>query len=392
MTRRIRREVLDQLPPRTDTRVPVELTPAQRAEHDDLIRPIAAILRRGRTRPLTQAEFLKLMQLLTTQRIICNGLAQQQFTEVWPTLSAAGRPQDAILRGLDSPKLVEMRELLRQLVLEGGHKVVVFSQWRRMLQLASWAVSDLLADAGLRGAFFSGDESQKRRTHNVIDFVDDPALAVLFCTDAGGVGLNLQRAASCQINLELPWNPAVLEQRVGRIYRLGQKRPVQVYNLVSEEGIEAHIADLVSDKQALFTGLFDGKSNEVKFTGSATFLDKVEKLVEPAAVPDLDEPEEAIDEVVEPARREEPAEPAPPVAAPPAQPPTPATPPIPAQPPAPVPDGLSVQQMLSSIQVERTEGGGLRIEAPPEAAGTLAAMFQGMADLLSRVNQSPTPR
>ncbi|MBW2374121.1 MAG: DEAD/DEAH box helicase family protein, partial [Deltaproteobacteria bacterium] len=190
MTRRVRREVLDQLPPRTDTRVPVELTPLQRAEHDELTPSIAAILRRGRTRPLTQAEFLKLMQLLTTQRIICNGLAQQQFIEVWPTLRAADRPRDAVLRGLDSPKLLEMRELLRQLVLDGGHKVVVFSQWRRMLQLASWVVSDLLADAGLRSAFFSGDESQKRRTQNVIDFVDDPTLAVLFCTDAGGVGLN----------------------------------------------------------------------------------------------------------------------------------------------------------------------------------------------------------
>ncbi len=65
---------------------------------------------------------------------------------------------------------------------------------------------------------------------------------VLFSTDAGGVGLNLQRAASSVINLELPWNPAVLEQRVGRIYRLGQKQPIQVYNLVSEGGIEARIA------------------------------------------------------------------------------------------------------------------------------------------------------
>jgi hypothetical protein len=56
----------------------------------------------------------------------------------------------------------------------------------------------------------------------IVDFHDDPALTMLFLSDAGGVGLNLQRAASCCINLELPWNPAVIEQRIGRIYRLGQ--------------------------------------------------------------------------------------------------------------------------------------------------------------------------
>ena len=61
-----------------------------------------------------------------------------------------------------------------------------------------------------------------------------PGGRVLFASDAGGVGLNLQHAANCVINLELPWNPAVLEQRIGRIYRLGQKQPIDVYNLVSE--------------------------------------------------------------------------------------------------------------------------------------------------------------
>jgi len=397
MVRRLRKEVLDQLPPRTDTRVPVDLTPAQQMEHDDLKRPIASLLQRAKTRPLTQAEFLKLMQLLATQRIICNGLAQLQFEEVWPSLSATDKPQDAVLRSLDSPKLLEMRELVRQLVLASGQKVVVFSQWRRMLRLASWAVSDLLAESGLRSAFFSGDESQKRRTQNIIEFHDDPTLAVLFSTDAGGVGLNLQRAASSVVNLELPWNPAVLEQRIGRVYRLGQKRPVQVFNLVSEGGIEARIANIVRDKQALFTGLFDGTSNELRFTGSGRFLDKVEQLAEVVPAHDLGEPEESIDQVVPPERGEAPLDQAP------AAPPTPAPmPPEPRQPaapptaapkhePSPLPQvqGTEVQQLFGAIQVQRTEGGGLKIEAPPEAAGALAAMFQGMADLLAGATAPP---
>ena len=114
-----------------------------------------------------------------------------------------------------------------------------------------------------------------------MDFHDDPACRVLFATDAGGVGLNLQRAASACINIELPWNPAVLEQRIGRIYRLGQRRPIDVYNLVSEPGIESRIADLVGSKQALFTGLFDGTTDEVAFERSGSFLSRIERIVGP---------------------------------------------------------------------------------------------------------------
>ncbi len=399
MVRRLRRDVLDQLPPRTDTRVPVELTMTQRVEHDDLAVPIANLLRRGKIRPLTQPEFLRLMQLLTTQRIICNGLAQLQFQEVWPALSTMAGTQDTMLAKLDSPKLLEIRELIRQLVLESGQKVVVFSQWRRMLLLANWAVSDLLGGAGLRSAFFSGDESQKRRTQNIIEFHDDPTLAILFSTDAGGVGLNLQRAASTVINLELPWNPAVLEQRIGRVHRLGQKQPVQIFNLVSEHGIEARIANIVSDKQALFTELFDGTSNELEFTGSGGFLDRMERLVEPAEAPDLGEPEEAIDQVVTPVRSQEPIEetPVPAVAQPtplstpiaPVEPSIGADPQLPPPPPPQI-QGAQVQQLFAAIRVEQTAEGGLKIEAPPEAAAALAAMFQGMAGLLAGAASSTT--
>lgn len=421
MLRRIRREVLDQLPPRTDTRVPAELTTAQKTAHDELMPSISRLVHISKQRPLTQKEFLRLMQLLTTQRMICNGLAQTDFEELWPTLQAAeGRPEDLLDR-IDSPKLVELRELLRHLVVDSGEKVVVFSQWRRMLQLARWAVADLLAGAGLRGAFFSGDESQKRRTQNVIEFHDDPGLAVLFATDAGGVGLNLQRAASAVVNLELPWNPAVLEQRIGRVYRLGQKRPVQVYHLVAEDGIESRIATLVGNKRALFEGLFDGTSDEIEFTSSGRFLDRVGQLVElpaPPELPTLEEPEDDVDEVAAPPEPVAPAPdrlaaPAPPSATPAAPPPAPApaAPPEPVSPaperpaapapapaapapppprPAPAPPtAADVQQLLAGVRVERTTGGGLRIEAPPEAAGTLAAMFQSMASLLAAAAEQP---
>ena len=202
---------------------------------------------------------------------------------MWPP-SATALPKKTVLKSLSAPKLLELRQLVRQLVLEQGRKVVVFSQWRRMLNLAHWAVSDLLGEQTLRAGFFTGAEGRQRRTQNIVEFHDDPGFRMLFTSDAGGVGLNLQRAANCVINLELPWNPAVLEQRIGRIYRIGQKLPIDVYNLVCEQGIESRIAALVGSKQAFFKGLFDGDSDTVDFGQASGFLAKVQKLYEPTAV------------------------------------------------------------------------------------------------------------
>src|SRR3954451_24463301 len=275
LLRRVRQEVLDQLPPRTDTRVPVELTEPQREEHDALIQPIVSLMQRSKTRPLTQVEFLRLMSLLTTQRIISNGLAQLRYEEIWPAIRSC-TPEESVIRGLSSPKLLELRQLVRQLVLDQGRKVVVFSQWRRMLSLAHWAVGDLLREGDLRAGFFTGAEGQKRRSQNIVEFHDDPRFRVLFATDAVFLALTLQHASTCVINLELRWNPAVLEQRIGRVYRLGQKLPIDVYNLICEEGIESRIAGLVGSKQAFFKGLFDGDSDSVQFEHSGSFLSRVE--------------------------------------------------------------------------------------------------------------------
>jgi hypothetical protein len=388
MVRRVRKEVLKQLPPRTDTRVLVPLTAEQQGEHDELSLPIAVLARRARVRPLTQAEFLRLMVLLNTQRIICNGLAQLRFEDTWPSLTAS-RPTEALLGSLSSPKLIELRELLANIAVAQERKVVVFSQWRRMLKLASWSVSDILGSAGVRPVFFTGEEGQKRRTQNLVDFHDDPSARVLFSTDAGGVGLNLQRAASCCINLELPWNPAVLEQRVGRIYRMGQSRPVEVYHLVSETGIEARIAGLVGDKRALFSGLFDGASDEVAFERSGSFLSRIEQVLAPVRVPDL--PELTEKEAEEDAPTEDGAEladdtspdgPGPSASAP-------------ARADGDIAGALSaegVRELFSRIQVRPASGGKVTFEAPSEAAAALAALFEGMARMLSGAPAAtPTP-
>ena len=380
MLRRLRREVLSQLPPRTDTRVPVQMTASQQEEHDALYPPIAKLAHVARRRPLTQAEFLRLMSLLTTQRIIANGMAQLRVAEVWPGLSGVSDPDDALLESLGSPKLVELRPIVSNLVVEQGRKLVVFSQWRRMLRLAAWCVEPILREAGLRAAFFTGEESLKRRTQNLVDLHDDPRTCVLFATDAGGVGVNLQRAASACVNLDLPWNPAVLEQRIGRIHRIGQRKPIDVFHLVSQGSIEERIAILVSDKKAVFSGLFDGVNDQVRFERSGNFFTGIESLLEGVQVPEQvtetvagDDGEEsdlpgsdsseldAADDIVDvaPAR----ADGAAPMAA---------------------VDARSVEALFRSLEIQATPSGGIRIEAPPEAAATLGALLRGLAGLLER--------
>ncbi len=382
--RRLRRDVLGQLPSRTDTRVPVAMTEQQREAHDELSQPIATLASRAGKRPLTQPEFLRLMSLLTQQRIISNGLAQQRFDAIWPTCARSG-PDPALLEGLFAPKLIELRRLLVDLVVDQERKVVVFSQWRRMLRLAEWSVRDLLAAAGCKAVFFTGAESTAQRTRAIVDFHDDPNVRVMFLSDAGGVGLNLQRAASACINLEMPWNPAVLEQRIGRIHRLGQKSPIDVYNLVSEYGIESRISMLVTVKQALFSGVFDGTTDEVSFEAAGTFAARIEKLLEPgvltdtpprmanAALPEAAESEEDSGPTETGSEADASAEPADaPVSG--IQPSSAASAPA--------------AELLAGVRIERTENGGLRLEAPPEAATWMATAFEAMALLMRGASTS----
>jgi hypothetical protein len=242
--------------------------------------------------------------------------------------------------------------------------------------------SDALAAAGVRVAFFTGEESQRRRTENLVAFHDDPATRVLFATDAGGVGLNLQRAASCCINLELPWNPAVLEQRIGRIFRLGQTQPVDIYNLVAASGIEDRIAGLVGDKRALFVGLFDGTSDEVPFDSAGSFMTRVREIVRPelpaseadrAATEAAEGAAEAaaeasIDRVEEILDPEEAAAP-------------PRDPMATAEPAAPriTVEPRDLAAVMSEIQIRPLDDGRIALELPRSAATALGGLLRALA-------------
>ncbi|MCE9567257.1 MAG: hypothetical protein K8U57_35090 [Planctomycetes bacterium] len=136
---------------------------------------------------------------------------------------------------------------------------------------------------GVGYAVLHGGLSGKDRKEALEKFKTDPTCMVFLSTDAGGTGLNLQ-VADTVINLELPWNPAVLEQRIARVHRMGQNRPVRVVNFVTRGTIEEKVLRTLETKQGLFTGVFEGDADEIPFgaVNATGFLDTMRELVDSA--------------------------------------------------------------------------------------------------------------
>jgi SNF2 family DNA or RNA helicase len=266
MLRRTRAEVLSQLPARTDTTVWVEMSDAQRGPYVGQQQTLAVLLQK---KFLTEVDRRRILACVQNLRMLCGSTyLLDRETHV-------------------SPKIDELTELLRDLLSAGPHKVVIFSQWEMMLREAADAVDGL----GIGQVLLCGAVPGKERRGLLERFRDDPECRVFFSTDAGGTGLNLQ-AADTVINLEVPWNPAVLEQRIARVHRLGQHRPVQVFNLVTRDSIEGRVLRTLETKRSLFESVFGGSGDEVLFEalGNQAFLETVRELftdapARPAAEP-----------------------------------------------------------------------------------------------------------
>ena len=133
--------------------------------------------------------------------------------------------------------------------------------------------------AGLGYVSFHGGVPSEKRPALVERFRDDPACRVFLSTDAGSTGLNLQHASTL-VNMDLPWNPAILEQRIARIHRMGQARPVQVINFVAKGTIEEGMLSVLAFKRSLSAGILDGGSGEISLGGSRLnrFMKDVENV------------------------------------------------------------------------------------------------------------------
>jgi hypothetical protein len=125
-----------------------------------------------------------------------------------------------------------------------------------------------------------GGVPSRKRGDLIEKFRRDPECKVFLSTDAGGVGLNLQ-AASAVVNFEPPWNPARLEQRIGRVHRLGQSRSVHVIHLLTTGSIEERVWETLQRKKSLFAGVFDSPQAEVSFAalGRKSGLEAMKEVV-----------------------------------------------------------------------------------------------------------------
>src|ERR1700739_1253756 len=159
-----------------------------------------------------------------------------------------------------SPKLEEFREIVHERAVEEKRKVVVFRGYGRMPHLAGQELTKLK----IGWVSLHGNVPARKRGELIARFGKDPDCKVFLSTDAGGVGLNLQ-TASAVVNFEPPWNPARLEQRVGRVHRFGQTQPVQVIHLLTENSIEERVWETLRIKKALFAGLFEETKDEISF-------------------------------------------------------------------------------------------------------------------------------
>jgi superfamily II DNA or RNA helicase len=258
MIRRRKSEVLRQLPSRTDQNLLVPMTEMQMLYHQENADLVARIVQRWRkTRFLSDTDQRRLTCALQNMRMSCNStyLLDQETDH--------------------GVKADELAALFEDLFAEPDAKAVVFSQWTRTHEI----LIRRLEARKLGYVSFHGGVPSEKRPALIERFRDDPTCRVFLSTDAGSTGLNLQHASTL-VNMDLPWNPAILEQRIARVHRMGQKRPVRVINFVAKGTIEEGMLSVLAFKRSLSAGILDGASGEISLGGSrlSRFMKDVENV------------------------------------------------------------------------------------------------------------------
>lgn len=248
MIRRTKKEVLKQLPERIDKNLFVPMTKEQMEVHKDYDDMAKRIAKKWRTHGfLNEKDRQRLLLALNCMRMVCDStyILDQETRH--------------------DTKIDELMSILEEALEDKEQKVVIFSQWERMTRLVA-----LELDARkIKYENLNGSVPSEKRKVLFDNFNNDPESKVFLSTDAGGVGLNLQ-AASLLINLDIPWNPAVLEQRIARIYRLGQKKNVNIINMVSTGTLEHKMLDVLKFKSSLAEGILDNGDDSI-FMGDSKF-------------------------------------------------------------------------------------------------------------------------
>jgi superfamily II DNA or RNA helicase len=239
--RRRKEDVLSDLPDEMVNNYYIDLHDKQLKIHNGYLQSLLPLMNK---KYLTPMDLRRIQELLLRMRMVCNSTYLiDRKTYI-------------------SPKLKELVGIVDELVVQSKRKMVIFSEWTTM----TFLIARHLSDAGIPFVELSGKIPVKKRQALIDEFTHNPDCKVFLSTDAGGTGLNLQ-AADCVVNFELPWNPARLNQRIGRVNRIGQKSHcVNVVNLISKNSIEEKILAGIQLKTDLFNGVFDGGPDRVEFS------------------------------------------------------------------------------------------------------------------------------
>jgi len=256
MIRRVKKEMLVEMPERMDRILFVSMTKEQSSIHRDLADNVARLVAKWR-----KFHFLS----ETERRILLLCLSQMRMVADSTYILDQKTRHDN--------KITELMYILEEALADPDQKVVTFSQWERMTRLVAQELD--ATDTGY--ASLHGGIPSTERADLLTRFREDPACRIFLSTDAGGTGLNLQ-SASILINLDIPWNPAILEQRVARIHRMGQKENVTVINMVSSESIEQRMLGLLEFKSSMAQGVLDPDGDDTIFMSESKFKQFMEKV------------------------------------------------------------------------------------------------------------------
>ncbi|HBX49574.1 MAG TPA: ATP-dependent helicase [Bacteroidales bacterium] len=268
LIRRTKVEIADQLPERIDNNFFVELTPKQKELHANYYEEVCRLVNKWKKfRFLSEEDRQKLLICLNCMRMVSDSsyILDQKTRH--------------------DTKIAELMSILGDLFENKNQKVVIFSQWERMTRL----VAQDLDAMNIKYEYLHGGIPGHKRGILLDNFRNDPESRVFLSTDAGGTGLNLQ-SANYIINLDIPWNPAILEQRIARVHRLGQKETVNVINFISTGSIEQRILALLGFKKSMFEGVLD-MGNDSVFMSEDRFSQFM-RTVEAVAEAPVDESEE----------------------------------------------------------------------------------------------------
>jgi superfamily II DNA or RNA helicase len=252
------------LPPRHPVHPHIKLSPAEKQLYAETVKLLRDLYKHGFHEPsAVEVEEDRRRRSRRTGR----GIFILELTRLCQRLCSSSRSLAASLKKLAEGELVlpEFRtriraladqaaavtthaklDLLAQALDKADDRMVIFSEHRPTLKL----IAERVRESGRRPILFHGSMSRPERTRSLARFKSDEA-SVFVATRAGTEGLNLQFCNKL-VNYELPWNPMVVEQRIGRIHRIGQERESFIINLAAAGTVEQRVLHLLDEKIRLF--------------------------------------------------------------------------------------------------------------------------------------------